>query len=200
MPSVASPYGLKPVNELGGLPYAGSTRSIPINPAGLASNIFFGQVVAINSAGYITLVTTVGDTGTPFPAGTIGVFVGCQYVNVQGQTIFAQYYPAGTTGPILAYVIDDDRCVFQVQANGPMTQAKLGENVFFSAAQSSTTGSTVTGNSRSSVSTVSQTGAAAFRVVAFVDMVGFSVIGDAFTDILVKFNPGQHSYSNATGI
>jgi len=25
-------------------------------------------------------------------------------------------------------------------------------------------------------------------------------LGDAFTDILVKFNPGYHSYSNAVGL
>jgi hypothetical protein len=31
-------------------------------------------------------------------------------------------------------------------------------------------------------------------------MVGFSVGGDAYTDILVKFNPGYHSYTNAVGL
>jgi hypothetical protein len=34
MASTASPYGFKAVNELGGLPYSGSTRQFPINPAG----------------------------------------------------------------------------------------------------------------------------------------------------------------------
>ena len=29
MASTASPYGLRAVNELGGLPYAGSTRTVP---------------------------------------------------------------------------------------------------------------------------------------------------------------------------
>jgi hypothetical protein len=37
-------------------------------------------------------------------------------------------------------------------------------------------------------------------VVGFVNMQGFSTVGDNFTDILVKFNPGYHSYSNAVGI
>jgi len=63
MASIASPYGLKAVNELGGLPYAGSTRSFLINPAGLASNIFFGQVVTTNAAGFLTLVTATGADG-----------------------------------------------------------------------------------------------------------------------------------------
>jgi hypothetical protein len=41
---------------------------------------------------------------------------------------------------------------------------------------------------------------AAFRVVGFVNMQGFSVVGDAFTDILVKLNPGYHSHTNAVGL
>jgi hypothetical protein len=72
--------------------------------------------------------------------------------------------------------------------------------VYLSAAQSTSTGSTTTGNSTTSVSaTIIQT-TAAFRVIGFVDMQGFSTVGDAYTDILVKFNPGYHSYSNAVGL
>jgi hypothetical protein len=41
---------------------------------------------------------------------------------------------------------------------------------------------------------------AAFRVVGFANVPGFSTVGDAYTDILVKFNPGYHSYSNAVGL
>lgn len=107
------PYGLKAVNELGGLPYSGSTRQFLIDPAGYAVNIFNGSIVALNTSGYLNIVTTNGDASTPFPAGTIGVFVGCSFVNAQGQVIYSQYYPAGTTGVVTAYVIDDDRAVFK---------------------------------------------------------------------------------------
>jgi hypothetical protein len=206
MASVASPYGLKAVNELGGLPYAGSTRQFLINPAGYAANIYNGSIVALNTSGYIELVTTNGDNSTAFPAGTIGVFVGCSYVNAQGQVIYAQYYPTGYAAPsgtaITAYVIDDDRAVFQVQSAGTVTQAALGANVYLNAVQSTSTGSTITGNSNTAVVAGSSaiTTGGAFRVVGFVNMQGFSVVGDAYTDILVKFNPGAHSYSNATGI
>jgi hypothetical protein len=116
--------------------------------------------------------------------------------------IYAQYYPTGTTGVVNAYVVDDPGVVFQVQSAGSVTQAALGANVFLNAVQSTSTGSTTTGNSNTAV--VAGSGAittgGAFRVVGFVDMQGFSTVGDAFTDILVKFNPGAHSYSNATGI
>jgi hypothetical protein len=206
MASTATPYGFRAVNELGGLPYAGSTRQFLINPAGYNTNIFNGSIVAINTSGFLEIVTTNGDNSTAFPAGTIGVFVGCSYVNSQGQVIYAQFYPANYVAPagtaITAYVIDDDRAVFQVQSAGSVTQAALGANVFLNAVQSTSTGSTTTGNSNTAV--VAGSGAittgGAFRVVGFVDMQGFSTVGDAFTDILVKFNPGAHSYSNATGI
>ena len=206
MASTATPYGFRAVNELGGLPYAGSTRQFLINPAGYNTNIFNGSIVAVNTSGFLEIVTTNGDNSTAFPAGTIGVFVGCSYVNSQGQVIYAQFYPANYVAPagtaITAYVIDDDRAVFQVQSAGSVTQAALGANVFLNAVQSTSTGSTTTGNSNTAV--VAGSGAittgGAFRVVGFVDMQGFSTVGDAFTDILVKFNPGAHSYSNATGI
>jgi len=205
MASTASPYGLRAVNELGGLPYAGSTRTFLIDPAGYNTNIFNGSIVAINTSGYINIVTTNGDNSTPFPAGTIGVFVGCSFTNAQGQIIYSQYYPANTASvqgsAITAYVIDDDRAVFQVQANGSMAQTTLGMNVNLSAVQSTSTGSTTTGNSTTAVSsTAAATSGFAFRVVGFADTPGFSAVGDAFTDILVKFNPGAHSYSNATGV
>lgn len=201
MASVASPYGLRPVNLIGGLPYAGSTRNFLIDPAGHANNIYNGSIVALNANGYITLVTATGADGTTnaFPAGTVGVFMGCSYFNAQGQLIFSQFYPANTTGVVNCFVVDDDRAVFQVQANGAVAQSKMGENVFLAAAQSTNSGSTRTGNSTVAVSATSQTAAAGFRIVGFVDSTT-STVGDAFTDILVKFNPGQHSYSNATGI
>jgi hypothetical protein len=207
MASTASAYGFKPVNEIGGLPYAGSTRTFLIDPAGYNTNIFSGSLVYLNSSGYINLVTATGADGTTnaFPAGTtltgaVGVFVGCSYFNAQGQLIFSQYYPANTTGVVKALVVDDPNTVFQVQANGAVAQAKLGENVFLANAQSTSTGSTQSGNSNVAVSATSQTASAAFRIVGFVEMQGFSVVGDSFTDILVKFNPGYHSYTNAVGL
>ena len=198
MASTASPYGLKAVNRVDGLPYAGETRRLLITPAGYGSNIFYGQVVKIHTDGYINLVTETGGTGDAFPAGTIGVFVGCSYVNTQGQTVFSQYYPSGAANAT-AFVVDDDRAVFQVQADGSVGQTKLGQNVFFAAAQSGSTGSTQSGNSNSAVSATSQAGTAAFRIVGFAQGPS-QAVGDAYTDILVKFNIAQHSYTNATGV
>ena len=197
MASTAAPYGLRPVKRVDGMPYAGAVDEFLINPAGTATNIFNGQVVALDTNGYITLMTATGADGTTnaFPAGTIGVFMGCEYTNAQGQRIWSQYYPSGTTGDVRAKVVTDPRVVFQAQLDGAGAQAVLGANTFFAAAQSTSTGNTRTGNSTSALDATVQTAAAAFRIVGFA-----STPGDAATDVLVVFNPGQHSYTNAVGI
>ena len=202
MAATASPYGLRAVNELGGLPYAGSTRSFLIDPAGYNTNIFNGSIVAVNTAGYINIVTTVGSTaGDIFPAGTVGVFVGCTFVNAQGQQIFSQYYPANTTGVVSALVIDDDRTVFQVQAAGTLGQTALGMNAILNAVQSTSTGSTRSGNSNTAISiSVASTATYGLKIVDFVNKEGFSEVGDAFTDVLVKFNIGSHAYNTGLGV
>jgi hypothetical protein len=210
MASVASPYGFKPVNLIGGLPYAGSTRNVPI-ASGYGTNIYTGSLVAINASGVLVIATSTGADATTngFPTGTantgcLGVFVGCSYTNPSTkQKVFSQNWPTGTVAAdAVGVVVDDDRCVFQVQAAGTVAQDALGANFFLSAVQSTSTGSLLTGNSTTAVvagaSAVTTT--AAFRCVGFVDMQGFSAVGDNFTDILVKFNPGYHSYSSAVGL
>jgi len=201
MSATATPYGFKPVNEIGGLPYAGSTRQIKI-ASGYASNIYYGSVVSIVAAGTIQVVTTNGDNSTPFPAGTIGVFVGCTYTNPSTkQLTFAQYWPTGTVASdAMAYVVDDYNTLFQVQADGSLAQATLGSNAILAAVQSTSTGSTTTGNSNTAISaTTATTSGYAFRIVDFVESTT-STVGDAYTDVLVKFNPVAHSYNNPTGI
>jgi len=204
MATTAAPYGLKPVKRADGMPYAGATSQYLIDPAGEATNLFNGQVVHIGADGYIALSTATGADGTTnaFPTGTtltgsLGVFVGCEYVNDQGQPTFSQYYPSGTAngGPIKAYVVDDPNVLFQVQADGAMDQSDIGANTFFAAAQSTSTGNTATGNSTSAVDATTVTTTAAFRIVAAV-----SPIGDAYPDLLVKFNPGYNSMTNAVGL
>ena len=209
MASTQTPYGFRAVNELGGLPYAGSTRSFPLDPAGYAVNIFNGSLVYVAASGYLQLVTATGADATTnyFPTGSggsatntgsIGVFVGCSYVNAQGQTIYSQYYPANAVNAI-AFVIDDDRAVFSVQANNTVAASALGQNVFLANIQSTLTGSTTTGNSNIAVSASATAATAAFRIVGFVNNAQ-SQVGDAYTDLLVKFNPGYHSYTIAIGL
>jgi len=196
-----SPYGLRAVNRNDGMPYAGATSQFLINPSsGAGTNLFNGQVVIIDANGYIALSTATGADLTTNnlggnTLGAWGVFVGCSYINAQGQQIYAQYYPTGTTGVVTAYVITDPNVTFQAQLDGQVTQAALGANTFFAAVQSGTTGSTQTGNSTSALESTVVTTAAAFKIIGFA-----SPLTDTYTEVLVKFNPGAHAYTNAVGI
>jgi len=203
MATTAAPYGLRPVKRADGMPYAGATSQYLIDPAGEATNLFYGQVVIIGADGYIALATGTGSdlttnsiSGTT-DVGAIGVFVGCEYVNSSGQTVQAQYYPSGTAngGPIKAYVVDDPNVLFQAQLDGSGAQTVIGTNTFFVTAQTTSTGSTTTGNSTSALDATVQTAAAAFRIVAHV-----SPASDAYPDVLVKFNPGAHQMTNNVGL
>jgi hypothetical protein len=200
MATTSSPYGLRPVNRIDGMPYAGATSQFLIDPAGEATNLFYGQVVIIGADGYIALSTATGADLTTNnlggdSLGAIGVFVGCSYINDQGQQIYGQYYPSGTTGVVTAYVVTDPDVTFQAQLDGTTTQASLGANTLFAAVQSTSTGSTRTGNSTSALDATVQTAAAAFKIIGFA-----SPVSDAFPDVLVKFNPGAHAFTNAVGI
>jgi len=201
MATTATPYGLKAVNHIGGTPYAGSTRLLPI-ASGYGTNIYNGSVVQIVAAGTIEIVTDLGNNADQFPAGVIGVFVGVTYTDPNlGTVVFRNNFPTGTVADdIQAYVIDDPDVIFQAQADGAVTQADLGQNTNFAAVQSTTTGDTTNGNSNTAVSsTTATTATIAFRIVDFVDGPK-STVGDAFTDLLIKFNAGIHSYDRGLGI
>jgi hypothetical protein len=198
MATTAAPYGLRPINLIGGQQFAGSTRQIKI-ASGYAANIFFGDVVAIGTDGTIVKVTDVGTDADPFPAGTVGVFLGCSYTSPSlGYYLQSQYWPTGTVASdAMAYVCDDPDTLFQIQADASVTQTMLGSN--FGVNQ--TAGSTTTGDSKVSldVATRATTNTIALRLVDFVNG-PFSTVGDAYTDCIVKFNFGIHTYYNGTGV
>jgi len=201
MSTTNSPYGLRAINRNDGMPYAGATSQFLINPtSGAGTNLFFGQVVIIDADGYIALSTATGADLTTnnlggSSLGAWGVFVGASYINAQGQQIYGQYYPSGTTGVVTAYVITDPNVTFQAQLDGQVTQAALGANTFFSAVQSTSTGNTRTGNSTSALESTVVTTAAAFKIIGFA-----SPLTDAYTEVFVKFNPGASAFTNAVGI
>lgn len=203
MASTAAPYGLRPVNLIGGQPYAGSTRMFKIANA-YGANIFYGQAVASNGNGFIQADTST----TALPAtGVVGVFMGCTYTDPSLKVkVFRQSWPTGTVATDAeAYVVDDPDVVMQVQADGQVAQTALGANI----ALATFAGSTSTGNSitPASASSVNTTATLPLRIVGFVDGPD-SAVNDAFTDLLVKWNMpstngsaiiGGHSYMNPLG-
>ena len=171
-PTVDRPYGLQPINLIGGQVFAGSTRSLPIQ-YGYATNIFYGDFVSLNR-GFIVRTTVSGNsfsnTGLP-----VGIFLGCSFTDpVTKQKRFSQFYPANTlAGDIRAVVCDDPDTVFRiatvtaagVTTIGSMSQLTVGVNV----AGSTTTGSAATGNSTQAVvAATANTASAGWRVLSLV--------------------------------
>jgi hypothetical protein len=201
-PTVDGPYGLLPVNLIGGQVFAGSTRLLPI-ATNSSTAIFYGDVVRLLAGG-----TIARDTGTD-AATPVGVFLGCTYTDpVFGKT-FRQFYP-GTTNitDIQAYVLDDPDALFKVAVCAGtnsntisfVTQAAVGSN-FKLANGANNAGSTASGNSRVGMdSTEGTTSTWPLRVVDVVRET--TTVGNpgSFTEVIVKWNQGSHQYLNPTGL
>lgn len=200
MATTASPYGLVPVKNADGSPYCGARDAFLLDPAGVAQNIGYGSVVILKD-GFVQLSVKKGsanDTNN-FAAvangGALGVFVGCEYINAQGQLIFDQHYPTGTLNAT-AYVVTDPGVTFQAQADAAVAQALLGRNTFFASTPGATDSiSTSTGKSVLAVDATAVDTTAGFKIVGFSDR-GESEVGDLFTDVLIKFNNNYHAFAN----
>lgn len=207
MASVASPYGLKPVNLIGGQVFAGATREFKLSTNNSAA-IFNGDVIQLTSAGNPQAISATPTAGTT--AGIVGVCMGVRYVNPSTkQSTWAQYLPANaiTGGYTDVYVIvaDDPDAVFQIQgtaAFGTLTNGANGAIGKNAALGFGTAGSTSTGNSGVNLvvgangGSLANTATLAMRIVGVVP----GTETDAFPEILVKFNQGTHSYYLATGV
>ena len=195
-PTVSAPYGLKPINRIDGLPYAGAFRQIPV-AASFATAIFNGDTVKIDSTGYLVKSTTT-DSGT-----IVGVVVGGQYVNSSGQTVQGQYIPASVStaaNPAYAYVIDDPMALFKVAVvSSGTTMSSAGRTVVGSnLALVLNPGSTTTGDSAFAV-TLTGAGTTATIPVRVIDVVPeTATAADTYTELLVKIN--THQYNDTTGV
>ncbi len=204
MATTATPYGLVPVRKADGTPYAGARDAFLFDPAGKAQNVGYGSIVILKD-GYVELSlktgSAAGDTnnfGATAGNGALGVFVGCEYINAEGQLIFSQYYPSGTLNAT-AYVVTDPGVTFQAQANGPLAQATLGQNIVIVAQGATSSVNTATGKSNMALGAAADSADKGLKIVGFSTR-GTSAIGDAKTDVLVKFNSAFHQFGtgNAT--
>ena len=198
-PTVSAPYGLKPVNLIGGQVFSGSTRLMEI-ASGYATNIFYGDLVKRISDG-----TIQKDTGTT-TATPVGVFLGVSFTNAStGQIQQQQYYPASTSiksgTKIFAVVADDPDTLFQVAVVSGTTVitgvgiTAIGEN----ATLVQNAGSTTTGDSK--VALLDSTATTATLPIRIIDVVrDTATAADVFPEVIVKINFGMHQYNNATGV
>jgi hypothetical protein len=215
MATVSSPYGLKPINLIGGQAFNGGViREIQLQVNNTAP-IGFGDLVQLGVAagGQPTVVAATPTTGS---FGVVGVCVGVRYQlagQQLGYPLYAQYLPTGAVAAgytnIFIRVMDDPDALFQVQSLGSVTATSIGKTVAlanFTAGTSSTTVNTATGNSVVALSdTIANTNALACKIVDLVNANSTfggnfpSNPGDAYTDCIVKLNFGVHSYYQSAG-
>lgn len=191
MSSFSGGYGLIPINKLGGRVEAGAVRQLPIASA-YAANIFTGDIVKMVADG-----TIEKDTGTT-TATPVGVFMGCQYTDPNlGYLVHKQYWPTGTVASdAVAFVADDPQQLFRIKCDGSVASTALGNNIaIVQGSGSTTTGvSGVTGDA----STAADTATLPLRVIDLYDDPD-NAWGDSYTELVVKWNAGDHQYEVATG-
>ena len=195
MATSATPNGAEPVNTLSASgSYSGKVRHIKI-ASGYATAIFYGDFVKLVAAGTAEKAAVT----TSVVAGTVGIFVGCSYTDPStSQLTFNQQFPASTAASdIMAYVVDDPKLVFKMQADEAIAQTGLGNNV----SAVSTAGSTTIGRSKNALDggSVATTNTLPLRVLEFVEGPN-STVGDAFTDCLVTYLPLSHAYETKLGV
>ena len=189
-PTVSAPYGFEPINRVDGMPYAGAIRQIPIT-ASYGTAIYNGDVVKLVTGGTVEK-SAIGANVEAQP--TLGVFVGCQYVNSSSQLVQAQYYPTGVTSAV-AFVVLDPQAAFKVAVTTSgntsvvtsVTRAVVGTNMSIATGS----GSNATGNSGLSVISGSAANTAVLPV-RVIDVVPETAINATnFAEVIVKFNQPQ---------
>ena len=217
-PSVDKPYGLKPINLIGGQVFAGSTRQRRI--ASSASSIGYGDPVEFDTDGTVKVTTS---TTTAPTGGFAGVFLGCTFVSsVTGQPTYSQAWISGTSVKantyITAYVVDDPDTLFKavgvtaslvVSTTTGFTYSSVGLNVALVA----NTLNTTTNDSQQGllVGSAATTRSLPMRIIDVVEDTAFVSSGTVYyPEVIVKFNApyitdtslivGGHSYYNPLGV
>jgi len=199
-PTVSAPYGLKPVNLIGGQVFAGATRQMQI-ASGYATNIFYGDLVKRIADG--TIEKDVG-TATATPC---GIFLGVSFTNAStGQVQQQQFYPASqqikSGTQIFAVVADDPDTLFQVvSCSSGTTVAAMGISAIGNNIELiQNAGSTTTGNSAVAINEGTQAVTSSLPI-RIIDVVRDTATGtDSFVEFIVKINATMHQYNNSTGV
>ena len=195
-PTVSAPYGLLPINLVGGRVFAGSTRQIPIASQS-ATAIYYGDVVELNGDGVLAK-----ETGTAV-ATPVGVFLGCTFTDPTYGATFRQFYPGNVTASdIVAYVLDDPQALFKVAvctAGSTTINAVSRTAVGNNSALVQNAGNSTSGNSGVAVSVTTATDSTLpVRIIDVIPETANSL--GSYTEVIVKWNAGMHQYDNPTGV
>jgi hypothetical protein len=178
MSDVSAPFGLRPSYHPTGMDRANKYTIA----SGYAANIFKGSPVILNTNGTVVVGTAAADL--------LGVFAGCEYTDNTGKRNVSPFWPTGQVATdIVAYVYDDPDIVYEIQSNGSIPQAAVGDQADL---VNPGNGSVSTGQSSAALSsTLAGAGAQAqFRILGFAGYVD-NAPGDAFTIVQVQLARSQ---------
>jgi hypothetical protein len=213
MASSATPFGLRPVNLIGGQNFnGGAIREFKL-PSNVAAAYYFGAVMYMNTNGVPTPISATPvapkytSTASDGTAGILGVCVGVRYVDpVMKYSLFAQSLPTGavTAGytDVWIRVCDDPDQLYMIQADtavGTKTngaRGAIGQN----AALKTFSGNSLTGVATTVLDTGSNWGSCASTTTLAMRIVDVVTPDDTYPEVLVKFNHGVHSYNNPLGV
>ena len=211
-PTISKPYGLKPINLIGGQVFAGATRQIAITTGSVNYNtpLYNGQVVQLDTSGCVIASALENQADPTTIPGVLGVFLGCRYTNpVTKQPTYSQFWPGFASGvtDAFAYISDDPDALYRVASVGatadstglviaPVQQTALGTNcVLVLNAANTTYGNAQTGIYYNDIKT-----SLPFRIVDLVPDTSYVSGGNVvYPEVIVKFNMGYHSYYQAVG-
>jgi hypothetical protein len=193
MSATSAPFGFRPSFHNSGQmrPKAYTIAST------YAANIFQGDPVKLTDNGVIQLGTSNGlRDGTVDGIALLGIFAGCQYIDVTGRPVVSPFWPSGVTATdIVAWVYDDPETLFDVQYDNPSAgttvQTAVGEECDWTVA--SPGGSTQTGLSNTKL-TVIQATSGQFQITGFAYNVT-DALTDAYVVATVRIN--EHHYKAA---
>ena len=179
MSSTNAPFGLRAAYSL-----SGTIRELQGTILSTyAADLYTGQPVKMGTDGTLQ-AAAAGDA-------FLGYFAGCEYLPSGAQRpVVSPSWPSGTTATqIVAYYTMDPYIVYEIQADGPVSQTNIGNQYNFSAAGSSNgLGYSI---ATLGTATVTTSGNAQLRVIGIAPGID-NASGDAFTVVQVQISKHQY--------
>jgi len=220
MATVATPYGLKPINLIGGQAFNGGVIREYKVAANNSAAIFNGDLVTLSTAGQPSAVgatpvaVKIPATSADATAGIMGVCIGARYVDSSGQPTWNNYLPAnvitGGGSDVHVLVMDDPDALFQIKGSaalgtfnsgtsGSGWPGAIGKNAQLGFGTAGLTSTGVSGMNLLVGSNGAGLVTTATYAVRIVDVVR-GTESEAYPEFIVKLNVGVHSYYNSLGV
>ncbi len=177
MSQLAAPFGLRPAYSPSGIVRPGPLGTIV---SAHPTDIFQYEPIAINAAGFLV--------GAAPGAAAIGTFMGVEWDDTEGRHRVGNRWIANTIATnVRAYYIQaQDTVMYEVQADGPLAQADIGQQYDWTALA----GSAITGLSSVALDTASAGANAGVRVLG-VNPGPDNELTDPFPIVLVQISEHQ---------